>query len=209
MLSLQKLLGKDETFFTLFEGAAAEAQNCARALAALIKDPTVANTLHDLRHARQKNKEICERIDELVVNTFVTALEREDIESVASALYRIPKPIEKFAERYRISRKLINDVEFSNQVALLVGATDIVAEMVGQFKKGLHIDTIKRLNAKLQRAEAEADALEVELLHELYRSKRHSLKVIAIKDLYDLLEDVVDRCRDAGGIVTHVFLKNS
>jgi hypothetical protein len=36
------------------------------------------------------------------VNTFVTALDREDIEALNSALYKIPKTIEKFAERYEI-----------------------------------------------------------------------------------------------------------
>ena len=32
---------------------------------------------------------------------------------------------------------------------------------------------------------------------------------MAMKDLYELLEKVIDRCRDAGIIVTHIVLKNS
>jgi uncharacterized protein Yka (UPF0111/DUF47 family) len=33
--------------------------------------------------------------------------------------------------------------------------------------------------------------------------------VLALRDIYELLEDVVDRCRDAGNMVTHIVLKNS
>jgi uncharacterized protein Yka (UPF0111/DUF47 family) len=30
---------------------------------------------------------------------------------------------------------------------------------------------------------------------------------MALKDLYELLEKVIDRCRDAGNVVTHIVLK--
>ena len=33
--------------------------------------------------------------------------------------------------------------------------------------------------------------------------------IIAWKDIYDLLEKAVDRCRDAGFVVFHVALKNA
>jgi len=40
------------------------------------------------------------QISQALVDTFVTAIEREDIEALAGALYKIPKTVEKFAERY-------------------------------------------------------------------------------------------------------------
>ena len=30
-----------------------------------------------------------------------------------------------------------------------------------------------------------------------------------VRDLYDLLEKVIDRCRDAGNAISHIVLKNS
>jgi uncharacterized protein Yka (UPF0111/DUF47 family) len=30
-----------------------------------------------------------------------------------------------------------------------------------------------------------------------------------LKDLYDLLEKVIDRCRDAGNVIAQIVLKNS
>jgi uncharacterized protein Yka (UPF0111/DUF47 family) len=34
-------------------------------------------------------------------------------------------------------------------------------------------------------------------------------QVLALKDLYELLEKLIDRCRDCGNIIAHVALKNS
>jgi len=33
--------------------------------------------------------------------------------------------------------------------------------------------------------------------------------VIILKDLYELLEKVVDRCRDAGNVISQIVLKNT
>jgi len=41
--------------------------------------------------ARRKGKRITEDIDEHLCKTFVTPIEREDIESLSDALYKIPK----------------------------------------------------------------------------------------------------------------------
>jgi uncharacterized protein Yka (UPF0111/DUF47 family) len=35
------------------------------------------------------------------------------------------------------------------------------------------------------------------------------LTALALKDLYELLEKVFDRCRDAGNVISHVVLKHS
>jgi len=71
------------------------------------------------------------------------------------------------------------------------------------------LEEAKRLNGELQRVEGEADDLILEILKDLYSGKYEATKVIAMKDLYELLEKVVDRCRDAGNVVTHIVLKNS
>ena len=68
---------------------------------------------------------------------------------------------------------------------------------------------IKELNERLQVIEGEADKLMLELLRDLFSGKHDPLKVIALKDLYELLEKVIDRCRDAGNVINHIVLKNS
>lgn len=68
---------------------------------------------------------------------------------------------------------------------------------------------VKEQNDKLQYLEGEADKLMMELLRGLYNGESDPIRVIALKDLYELLEKVIDRCRDAGNIIFHIVLKNS
>jgi uncharacterized protein Yka (UPF0111/DUF47 family) len=71
------------------------------------------------------------------------------------------------------------------------------------------MEKIKELNDRLQYIEGEADKLMLVLLRDLYSGRHEPLKVIILKDLYELMEKVIDRCRDAGNVVVQVVLKNS
>src|SRR5437667_11718095 len=102
MFSLQKILGKEDKFFDLLEASAEEAHGSVQLLNALIKSPEQARSLEEFAHTRRKDKRITEEITEELCKTFVTPLEREDIEALASALYKIPKTAEKFGERFSI-----------------------------------------------------------------------------------------------------------
>jgi hypothetical protein len=139
----------------------------------------------------------------------VTALEREDIEALSTRLYKIPKTIEKIAERIMIAPQLVEGVTLGRQVVSLGKATDTVLQMIQELRGGTHLESIKECNDKLQAIEGEADKTMNELLRDLYNGSYPSMKVIFLKDLYELLEKVVDRCRDAGNVINHIVLKNS
>jgi len=49
----------------------------------------------------------------------------------------------------------------------------------------------------------------VELLRELYHGEIDVKSVIILKDIYEIIEKVIDRCRDAGNVVFEVVLKYS
>src|SRR6266436_2233685 len=130
MFSLQKLLGNEDKFFTLLEASAEEARTSVQALVKLNKAPDRTNVLYEFVQSRRKEKQIRSQISEAVYTTFVTALEREDIENLSHALYRIPKSVEKFGERLLLTPQQTKGVDFSKQISLLEPATDTVLEMI-------------------------------------------------------------------------------
>ena len=99
--------------------------------------------------------------------------------------------------------------DFSRQVSLLEQSTDTVLLLVKELRQGTPLQKIKDQNDRLQYFEGEADKLILDLLRDLYSGKHDPLKVVILRDLYELLEKVIDRCRDAGNIVFHIVLKNS
>jgi hypothetical protein len=209
MFSLQKLLGKEDKFFDLLEASAEEARASVQALVKLSKNPEQTSLLYDFIQARRKEKQIRVQISEAVYTTFVTALEREDIENLSHALYRIPKTVEKFGERLLLTPQQAQGADFSKQISLLEPATDTVLEMIKILRRGANLEKIKALNDKMQYLEGEADKAVMDLLRDLLTGKHDPIKVIVVKDLYELLEKVIDRCRDVGNIISHIVLKNS
>lgn len=209
MISLQKFFGKTDVFYDLLEASAVEAQNSVLALKALIYQSPETRSLDALILSRRKDKQITERIDEALCRTFVSDLEREDVEALANAIYKIPKTVEKIAERIVIAPDRVKGVDFTKHLKMMQDSTDTVVNIVQELRKNLDLERVKDLNAKLQFIEGEADKLVLEMLADLYSGKYEAVSVIYLKDLYDLMEKVYDRCRDAGNVVSHIVLKYS
>lgn len=209
MFSLQKLLGKEDKFFNLLEASAEEARTCVQALNKYLGSPEKLKSLDEFIVSRRKDKAITAQISEALCTTFVTTLEREDIEALSNALYKIPKTVEKIAERIMLAPQHVESIDLSRQMVLLEKATATVVLMIKDLRKGVNLERIRTHNDQLQAIEGEADEALLERLKELYSSQDNSVRVVFLKDLFELLEKVADRCRDAGNVINHIVLKNS
>jgi uncharacterized protein Yka (UPF0111/DUF47 family) len=207
MFSLQKIFGKDEQFLDLLEASAEECQASVQAIKHILK-PGAPHTLDEFIASRRKGKKVTNEIAELLCKTSVTGLEREDIESIANSLYKIPKTTEKFAERFVIFSDRLTGVHWDTHLDLMEQATRIVLTMVRELRAKSHLGKIKVQNDELQKVEGEADELMLASLKSLCAGNPDPIKVIILKDLYELLEQVVDRCRDTGNIISNIILKN-
>ena len=209
MFSIQKFFGHDGKFFDLLEASADECLALTGLLIDLLKDRSHPHPLHEFALARGKDKHITEQINQELVNTFVTGLEREDIETLSYSMYRICKTTEKFAERFNLAPQRLAVVDFTRQIELMQRATETLSQMVRLLRKMPPLETIKEMNDRLQSIEGEADDVMLDLLREVYGGKYEALQAMMVRDLYDLLEKVIDRCRDAGNVISHIVFKNS
>jgi uncharacterized protein len=209
MFSLQTIFGKGDKFYGLLEASAESASSAARALIELLNTPGSQRSLEKFALARRREKNLSSQISEELVNTFVTVLEREDIEALNSALYKIPKVVEKFAERYSLALGRLGDVDFTSRAVMLESACKVVEQMVGLLRKGMNLEQIKELNDQLQIIEGEADRQILELYRDAYNNETDPIRYLVKKDLFEILEKAIDRCRDAGNVIYHIVLKNS
>jgi Phosphate transport regulator (distant homolog of PhoU) len=212
MFSLKKLLGKEDKFFDLLEAGAEEARTSVGLLSnylqALSKGGPPPN-LDDFVQSRRKEKRIRHQMTEELSKTFVTPLEREDIEALSFALYRIPKAIEKIVERLSIYPGRVPHAAFQRQAELLNLASEAVVFMVKELRHGTQIDKVREANDRLQYAEGEADKVMLGLLKELYHGPYEARELVILQELYEMVEQAVDRCRNAGNIVVQIVLKHS
>lgn len=209
MFSLQTIFGKGDKFYGLLEASAESARSSARALIELLSTPASQQSLEKFKQARRREKDLFGQISEELVNTFVTVLEREDIEALNGALYKIPKIVEKFAERYTLGLTRIGEVDFTSRAAMLEQACEVLEQMVRLLRHGMDLDQIKKLNDRLQTIEGEADRQILDLYRDAYANESDPIRYLIKMNLFEILEKAIDRCRDAGNVIYYIVLKNS
>lgn len=212
MFSLQKIFGKDQKFFDLLEASAEEALTSTKLLSNYlqrIESYRSAADLDDFIQSRRKDKKITSRITEELCLTFVTPLEREDIEALSLALYRIPKTAEKIVERIAIYPGRLPLEGFVRQAQFLGQAAEAVVFMVKQLRHGAAMEKIGEANERLQFAEGEADKYMLGLIKDLYQGPYDAKETVILQDLFEMMEKAIDRCRDAGNVVFQIALKYS
>jgi hypothetical protein len=212
VFSLKAIFGKDYKFFDLLEAGAEEARTSVELFVRYLQagsEAESAQRLDELVHARRKEKRIRHQMTEALSRTFVTPLDREDIEALSFALYRIPKQVEKTVERLSIFPGRPPVEAFRRQAELMQQAAEAVVFMVKQLRHGAAIKAITEANDRLQFAEGEADKVMLGLLQELYRGPCDAKQLVILQDIYEKIEQAVDRCRNAGNVVMLIALKNS
>jgi uncharacterized protein Yka (UPF0111/DUF47 family) len=209
MFSVQRLLGRPATFFGLLEKSA---NLCAGAVASL--QPIATHTgeppdLEPLRRIRREDKAVVNQIEEMLTRIFVTPIEREDLETVASCLYRVPKKAENFAELCSVVWRFLEGVDLSLPLKMLETAARVVPEMVQALAASTDPTEVKGLDNRLSQFEADVSAVINSSLRRLYEPGGDPLKEIAIHDVYRALTVCIDSVRSCGRAIAHVSLKNS
>ncbi|MGQ0529318.1 MAG: DUF47 domain-containing protein [Panacagrimonas sp.] len=208
MFSLQTIFGSGKQFYALLNDAALAAHDSTRTLHKVLSNPAPELNLDAIKLARQREREISDRIGRALVDSFITPFEREDIEALRSALYKIPKQTERFADRYALAPRRIEGIDFAPRAAMLEQGASIVKEMVAELQQ-LRLEPMTVLDERLRALESEADRLLLETYRDLYSGRHDAGTTFLLRDLFEMLEKAIDRCREAGGVAFHIALKNA
>ncbi len=209
MFSLQRILGRPEEFFGLLEQSAALGAESVTALRAMLAEPSGPPSLEAFSTARRKDKAVINKLEEMLTQVFVTPIEREDIQAIATQLYRLPKKVEKFADRYALVWDKVAGFDFALAAHMLEGGAKIVVEMVQILSRSGKLAEINALDARLSQVEADAGRVILESLRRMYLPGGDELSSIIAQDLYHILSDCIDVCRSIGRTLALVILKNS
>lgn len=208
MFSLQTIFGQGNQFYTLLEESAVAAHDSAHALHEMLRVADRQPALDAFKLARLQQRDVSAKISQELVDSFITPIEREDIEALGSALYKIPKQVEKFADRYALALQHLEHIDFTPRAAMLEQAAEVVVDMVRQLRH-MKLGPMKQLNDKLRSLENEADRLMLELYRDIYSGKLDHLQMFLLKEFFEILEKAIDRCREAGVVAYEIVLKNS
>jgi uncharacterized protein Yka (UPF0111/DUF47 family) len=208
MFSLQTLFGSGDKVLKSLTASAEEGMRSASALKQLLNDGPGKHDLAPFADSRAKSKTITQEIREMALKSAPPTIEREEIAALSNILYKIPKSIEKFAERYVLNAVNQVEIKFDSQARILEEAVGIVLAMCQSLQSHSFARVVQQ-NTRLHQIEGDADKLMLDELRRLYSGRFEPVVAMGLKDLYEILEKAIDQCRDAGNLVAQVVLKNS
>lgn len=209
---LSNLLPREDKFYVLMRGMSAEAQKSAQLLKQFTDAPVGAQRDvlgRNIASSKAESKRLIERITREVSLSFITPFDREDIQEFVNHLYKIPKTIDKIRERMELHDIASNRGDFARQVDLIVLEAQAMEEVVAALtRKGAEKEIVAKVD-DLHRLESEGDEVLGELLKNLFKDTGDVRDLILRKDIYDMLEKVLDRYRDAAAVALQIVLKHS
>ena len=117
--------------------------------------------------------------------------------------------MEKIGERILSAQAICMVTSSTSNLTFLDQAAEMVLSMVKDLRHGTDLESARDKNSRLQAIEGDADKLELDLLTEFITANYEARQLMFLRDLYELLEKVIDRCRDAGNVILQIVLKYS
>jgi uncharacterized protein len=205
---LTRLFRGDDRCLVLLEASVQESHASMQELQALLNSAPSAISIESILQSRDRERAISEEIEEWLCDGTSAPLDHDEIEVLARALDGISRGIKKFATRYQLCARHVQGVSFRSQIERLEQALTTVGQMVAGLRRP-KLAATKRLHDALQKAEAEADQLFITLVMDLQKRHHEPIAALMLRDLYELLERVIDRCRTAGNIILRMVLKHT
>lgn len=197
-------------FFDLFEQHAQKTCEAARLLYEMLAKPgdvpTQARRIKELEH---EGDTITHTAVETLHKTFVTPIDRGDIHRIITRLDDILDLVEATADRVWLYEVPSGDVDAVHLAEVLVEASTLVAQAMSGLRNLKDRDALLRTCVEINRYENEGDALLRSALARLFNGQRDPITIIKMKEIYDFLEDAVDRCEDVANVLEGVALEYS
>ncbi len=209
---LRRLLPKRPVFFELFSRHAALCVDGADLLRELLGNLGAGSTadrvarIHAVEHEADA---ICQETMEALHRSFVTPIERSDIHCISSQIDDVLDHIEAVAQRIELYGVVTPTPEIAPMAAHLVEIVEALKKTVDALGQKVDGAGIRRLCGTVKRVEKENDRLLRRATARLFREENDPKMLIKWKEIYENLEDAIDRCEDVANVIEGVVLENA
>lgn len=208
---LSKLLPQDKVFNqSLYEMARIAHRSCETVKALCLAQDQAEIDRHSAAILEDKNraKATFESMTTALCKSFITPYDREDMQELATTLYKIPKRANKIKSRvlvYRVDHYRDRLLVFLD-IALQQAAA--LEQMIGDFNQQ-NMGRVHEMSQRIHELEDGSDDLIAEHLAALTDAKIDVKDFILMKNILELMEKMTDAFRDASDLALRIVLKHS
>jgi predicted phosphate transport protein (TIGR00153 family) len=199
-----------KVFFDYFEGHAAKTLEAAKLLYAMLATPgDVPSQARRIKEVEHEGDVITHHAVETLHKTFVTPIDRGDIHRLITRLDDILDLIDATSERVWLYGIQAADRDAIQLADVLVQAVTQVNRAMVCLRNLKDREQLLHSCMEINRYENEGDTLLRSALARLFSGDRDPVTIIKWKEIYDFLEDAVDRCEDVANVLEGVALEYS
>ena len=201
---------KDKIFYSLFEEVANNGAIMAEKLYTLVSEPDykirtgMIKPIEDLEHA---SDELTHRIFTELGRNFITPFDREDIHYLASALDDIADYIYASAKKIKLYHINPSDDAIQKLAELIRESTKAVRSAVHELRDMKNMRQITDALVRINSIENEADDISDMYTERLFSMESDAKEIIKKREIYQVMEDVTDKCEDAANVIESIIIK--
>ncbi|HJM00452.1 MAG TPA: DUF47 family protein [Nitrosopumilus sp.] len=203
---LSWIKSNEKELLTILDNLAKKAVETSEAVVILFNDLSnteQAKKIHELEtEADVLTRDIFSELNK----TFITPLDREDMQRIASKIDDVIDFMDGIAARV-YSYKITSSPPFCKEMALeLVKATKEVEYMISKLQRIKDPKDMIQHCRNTSDIEHVVDDLYREAIRELFETN-DAINIIKLKDIYETMETASDRCVDVSDVIEDIVLK--
>ena len=206
----QRLMPREGRFFDHFNEHAEQIVLGAEQLTALMR------AVHELDERKRNIENIEHRADkvtqatmQLLHHTFITPMDRDDIHQLITRMDDILDLMEDVSQcmfLYDIRSVTNEAVELADLCLTSAQKVKAAVSELNNLKNSKHI---LQLCNEIDRLEGDSDRVMRTAMAKLFREENDAKQVLKMKEIYQLLESVTDRCQDVANIIEGIVIENA
>jgi hypothetical protein len=205
-----RLMPREGRFFEYFSEHAALILEGATELKAMMDDLDQAERhAHNIKTVETKADTVVYQTIQLLHQTFVTPIDRDEIHSLITRMDDILDLMEDVSQSvflYDIHK--IPD-EAKRLAEICVVCAEKVRAAVRLLNNMANAEQIMKICSEIDRHETDADQVLRSALAKLFRHEPDTRELIKFKEIYEHLETVTDKCEDVANIIEGIVIENS
>ena len=141
--------------------------------------------------------------------SFVTPIDREDIQLISTYLYKSTKVVLKACVNLRIYQiDAYNDI-VKKQAEILLKSAEELRTIVTMLKKGSPLAEVTACCSRIKDIENRGDEILFSATEELFSGKYDALHVLKLRDIYKGIENALDMGSIISDVIVNIVLKHS
>lgn len=142
-----------------------------------------------------------------LLSTFVTPMDREDIHNLNKTLLSIVEHVTSATRRFDMYHVHTVEADIFPLAEVLIECVKEIALIMAQIDNLTTLEKFTPHIDHLQSLEKKGDQIYRSAVKKLFQTPQDPLHVIKWKDIYERLENAIDKCNSTGSILMGIILK--